>query len=43
MPQATVDKIFRRGSGHPDNIKKMARTVGLKLKDIIVEPRERTA
>lgn len=41
MPQATAAQIFKRGSGHPDNIKKIARALGMELKDILILPKSR--
>jgi hypothetical protein len=36
MPEATVRQIFQRGNGHPKSIEKMARALGLSLKDIVI-------
>lgn len=37
LRQQTTDRIFARGSGHPENVKRLAATFKLKLKDIIKE------
>lgn len=40
MPEATVRQIFKRGSGHPDNLKRMAKTLGVELKDLLPRTRK---
>lgn len=36
MPEATVRQIFQRGSGHPANILKIARTLRVPMKRVIM-------
>lgn len=43
MPQATVRQIFERESGHPKNLGKIARALGVELKDFVIpEPSKQT-
>lgn len=36
MPQPTVRRIFIRGTGHPGNLERLARALGMELRDIVV-------
>lgn len=36
VPQSTASQLFARGSGHPDNIKKLAKAVDLDLENLVV-------
>lgn len=43
VPESTVRGILTKGSGHPENIEKIARALGFTLKDLLPGNRKKRA
>lgn len=42
-PESTVRGILATGSGHPDNVRAVAKALGFELEELLIEDEEKSA